>query len=73
MGCCPYPAKCVYDDFGRCGVHFCVRPVCVYPGRCIELINAEINRVIVNGRPGWENRYAVLKAERDRLLRAAER
>lgn len=29
MAFCPCP-KCVYDDFKRCGIHFCVLPQCWY-------------------------------------------
>jgi len=30
MSNCPRPGKCIYDDFRRCGVHFCVRAKCMY-------------------------------------------
>lgn len=30
MSNCPRPGKCIYDDFRRCGVHFCVRANCMY-------------------------------------------
>lgn len=67
---CPYPGKCIYDDFQKCGVHFCTLPICAYSARSIEAITDEILRVVADGRPGWESKYAALEAERKKLLRS---
>ena len=67
MSICPYP-KCEYNEYSRCGTHFCILPVCLYPGACNEAITDEINRIIVSG--GIEkqaDRLAALKAERKQL------
>ena len=67
MNICPYPI-CEYNEYPRCGVHFCILPVCLYPDACYQAITNEINRIIVSG--GLERQaeqLAALKVERGRL------
>lgn len=69
MSYCPYPSRCVYDDCRRSGSHFCGRVECVYPQRCIELLNEMIARVEERQLPGWKIRCKGLKEQRAKLQR----
>ena len=67
MSICPYP-QCEYNEYPRCGAHFCILPVCLYPAACYKAITDEINRIIVLGELEKQaDRLAALKAERKRL------
>lgn len=68
MSICPYPGHCEFDEFPRCGKHFCILPVCFYPAACYQAITDEINRIIADGKTvKQEKRLAKLKSERERL------
>lgn len=66
MSVCPYPEQCEYNDFKKCGVHFCVLSACLYPAAYYQAITDEINRLIISGQYKTE-RFKKLIREREKL------